>query len=143
MPAHISDSLRSLLLAMLAKNPIDRPTVEAMRAHPWVSDGKLPGAGAADQGSFDAALEVGDDRPTYRGLGEAPKSFDDHMIVDEDDAPVYRSLGGAIADAPPTPTPGLVRQRAASTLTGMLSLPDEPASGFAALDALMEEQGIA
>ena len=134
---HLSPEVTHLLDGLLAIAPAQRLTMAQTREHPWVQGTKFGGAGAADQGSYNATVEVSDDGPAYRGLGGAPKSFDDEMLVDEDDVPVYRSLG-ALADdagaAAATPMPGLCRQRARS----QLNLGGEaPLSGLAALDALI------
>jgi len=126
---HLSPEVVHLLNGLLSVDANKRLTMSDVRVHPWVAGGKFGGVAGADQGSYNAAAEVGDDGPAYRGLGGAPKHFDDdEMMVDEEDAPVYRSLGGA--EEAPMALPGLCRQRARS----QLNMAD---TGFAALDALM------
>ena len=129
---HLSPEVVHLLDGLLAIDANKRLSMEAVRSHPWVGGKKFGGAGAADQGSYNASGEVGEEGPAYRGGGGVPKNFEDDMVVDEDDAPVYRSLSGV--DEPQlAPMPGLKRQRA------QLNLLEEPMSGMAALDALINE----
>ncbi len=57
LPDHISPQLRSLLLAMLSKNPDARPKIAALRQHPWVTNnGAEP---MPDQGQLE--VDVSDD----------------------------------------------------------------------------------
>jgi len=128
---HLSPEVVHLLNGLLTIDPSKRPTMDELRAHPWVSAQKFGGAAPADQGSFNASAIVGDDEGmTYRGMGALPTTFDDEMVIDEDDAPVYRSLGMA-DEAPASPMPGLARQR------GAFNLLDSAPSGMDALDALI------
>ena len=129
---HLSKEVIHLLDGLLSIEANKRLSMEEVRAHAWVQGTKFGGAGAADQGAYNAAVEVGDvDGPTYRGVGDLHTSHfeDEAMVMDEDDQPVYRSLGGG--DAPSVPLPGLCRQRA------QLDLREESAGGMSALDALL------
>jgi len=116
--AHLSPPVIQLLDGMLACNPAQRMSMEAVLAHPWLRQEPVPDysamqrGAAADQGSFNMMSEVGDDEgPTYRGafvMGSAVP--DDTYDAMDDDEPVYRSLG--LSEASEVPLPGLTKQKA-------------------------------
>jgi serine/threonine protein kinase len=116
--AHLSPPVIQLLDGMLACNPAQRMSMEAVLAHPWLRQEPVPDysamqrGAAADQGSFNMMSEVGDDEgPTYRGafvMGSAVP--DDTYDAMDDDEPVYPSLG--LSEASEVPLPGLTKQKA-------------------------------
>ena len=78
---------------------------------------KFGGAAMADQGTYNAAHEVGDDGPTFRGFQMGPGVDESEMYVEDDEMPVYRSIGMPAADsAPAAAPPAFCRQRACLNL---------------------------
>jgi len=128
---HLSREVHALLNGLLTIDPNKRLSMEEVRSHAWVTNSKIGGAEAADQGSYNASQEVSGEVLQYRGA--LPDSYEGavEMHMDEDDAPVYRSLGGLDEESEAPPLPMLGRQRAQSNMLAVRS-------GLAALDALME-----
>jgi len=110
-PAHLSYHAVQLLDALLNVNPLKRPSITDVLAHPYVT-----GKDEAPAPTYDEMS----DSLHYRGAIGAGQQYgaftaDDMEIID--DGPVYRSLGGDMLDAEegfaePPPMPGLARQAA-------------------------------
>jgi len=115
--AHLSKEVLHMLDALLAIDPAKRLTMDQLRAHPWILNTKFGGAAMADQGTYNAAHEVGDDGPTFRGFQMGPGVDESEMYVEDDEMPVYRSIGMPAADsAPAAAPPAFCRQRACLNL---------------------------
>jgi len=111
-PAHLSANAVNLLDALLSINPLRRPSIQDVLAHPFVS--------GIEQPNYDEMS----DSLHYRGAGMQQYgafTADDMEIID--DGPVYRSLGGGFDDefdaVEPPPMPGLARQAAFGGSDGM------------------------
>jgi len=102
--AHLSKEVVHLLDALLTIDPSKRLTMAQLREHAWVLDKPFP---VQDQGVFNPSQLVGDEGPTYRGIGSG--GYADLSYAEEDEAPVYRSLGGP--EESPLPAPTLARQK--------------------------------
>jgi len=120
---HLTPEVVDLLDRLLQIDPARRMTMAECRDHAWVT-GKPATPKAEDQGVYNVNDIVGEEGPTFRGMGALPEGSHweaDGMVVDEDDAPVYRSLasvdmsGGM--DMPMAGLPGLMRQKGNADLT--------------------------
>jgi len=118
---HLSQPVVQMLDGMLAINPAQRLTMQAVLAHPWMQEAPAAAVpdyasmsrGAADQGAYNVMGEVGDDEgPTYRGAFVVGPVVPEDLVYDamDDEEPVYRSLG--LGDASEVPLPGLTKQKA-------------------------------
>lgn len=107
--AHLSPEAVDLLNQLIRTEPSERPSIETVLQHPWITGEKLKPITQMEYPSY------GDDLH-YRGAGamDATYNADDMEIID--DGPVYRSLGGGLPfdddDEPPMEMPTLARQAA-------------------------------
>jgi len=108
---HLTPEVVHLLDHLLMIDPSKRLTMAQLREHAWVLEKPFA---APDQGVFNPTQVVGDEGPTYRGIGSGTYAEVGNAseMLEEDEMPVYRSLGEPEESLMPAqPTPTLARQK--------------------------------